>query len=250
MGGIVPLEIYALIPDLNSDVDALTFPFSLEIPGGQAFPCPFNSNVGTLVYKLSAHLCSQDLRYAQIAEETLDFKGYLNVSQNSGETGKVISIDRPIPLLSSFSSLNSSSSCSSCQVIAEHKEITSSFRVESSGFLPEEAVHFMLRVRNPRRLTMHMKVFILQKVTYSISENCWKKVTSTIVKSEKAEVGGVAGNIPDNGEVVWRGALIIPKGQVPSFSSANCYPGYSATYSIQVYIYHIYPYLLVSHYPV
>ncbi|ODN05061.1 hypothetical protein Ocin01_01580 [Orchesella cincta] len=217
-------EIYALIPDINSIVDATTFPFSLEIPGERNFPAPFNSTVGSLVFKISAHLCSQDLRFVSIAEETLEFKGYCNLSNNQMETNKPIFMDRPLPLQQSHRGSNG-------HVI---DGIGATFQVESSGFLPEEAVHFTLRIRNPKRESLHMRVFIAQKISYSIAENCWKKVTSTVVRCERVEV-----NIVGDGSVVWKGALIIPKGLVPSFlqtNSANCHPGYSVLYSIQVVV--------------
>lgn len=213
-------------------VDALTFPFSLEVPGDRAFPCPFNNTVGSLAYKLTAHLCSQDLRYAQIAEETVDFKGYTNLSINLSETSKPISIERPLPQSSSITSLSS--------VASSTGDVTANFTVEASGFLPEEAVHFTLQTKNPKRLPMHMKVFIAQKVTHGISENCWKKVTSSVVRCERVEVnlGGASGSSGgaggDSGELIWRGALIIPKGLLPSFSPIIGHPCYGVVYTIQV----------------
>lgn len=84
-----------------------------------------------------------------------------------------------------------------------------------------------------------MKVIIAQKVTYGISETCWKKVNSSVVRCERVEVnlGGAGGDlaIGETGEMIWRGALIIPKGQIPSFGCVIGYPCYGVMYNMQVY---------------
>ncbi|CAL8112213.1 unnamed protein product [Orchesella dallaii] len=188
-----------ILPERSPDASE-NFLFTLPIPG-DTLPAPFKSPYGSLTYKVVAYMRSIYGRYVQIAEKSLDFPGYHNLSQN---------VDGMKPLKIKRGLLDASAN------------IVAILILESGAYLPEEAVPFTMIVRNPGMIPLSITVFIAQKITYNVDGT----LLATCTRIDMMEL--FEGN--PEADTLWKGNLTVPKKLPPSYS---IHPSYEVKYAIQ-----------------
>ncbi|CAL8093277.1 unnamed protein product [Orchesella dallaii] len=177
--------------------------FFLPIPG-VTLPAPFKNPYGSLVYKVVGYLRSYYCRYVPVAEETVQFTGYHNLSQNR-------SAQRPINIERPFNG-------------PDGLYTTAILSAETSGYLPGEELQFLLILECNRCVPIVMKVFLSQKISYNV-DGVIKNLFTTIDFKQKEDA------IEISKEIIWQDLLTLPKHLDPSYS---CHPAYTVKYAIRV----------------
>lgn len=178
--------------------------FSLPIPGDM-LPAPFKNPYASLVYKIVGYLRSYYCRYVPVAEETVQFTGYHNLSQNP-RAQRPINIERPF------------SGTDGLQILAN-------LSAQSSGFLPEEELPFLLILECNRVIPIVMKVFLSQKISYNV-DGIIKNMFTTVDAKQKEDAIEMSQQ-----EIIWQDTLNLPSNLDPSYSS---HPAYTVKYAIRV----------------
>lgn len=188
------------------------FGFELNLPG-DIMPAPFRSPYGSLIYKVVAYVKNETAAFVQVSDKSVRYPGYHNLLLNE-EAPKAISLERTLKK----------------SVFSKNKFVTAHFKIDKSGYLPDEQVPFTLTVQNPKCMAMgSIVVTLVQKINYNIS-GAAKTTTNTLdtaeyqVKEAKAEID-------------WHGKLKIKKRQIPTFT---LHPMYAVSHIVQVFPVNIY----------
>lgn len=111
-------------------------------------------------------------------------------------------------------------------LFSRKKLVEAFLSAESSGFLPEEPISFILYVKNPKCIPLELAVQLVQYLKFDATgkrDSPKKRFCIPAVKEK--------GEIQSDPEVTWIDDLMIPAGQEPSFAAHQMY---NILYSIQV----------------
>ncbi|ODN04960.1 Arrestin domain-containing protein 2 [Orchesella cincta] len=186
---------------------SVTFPFSLEIPGDPHWPAPFKSVFGSLVYRVVVYMKSPTA-FVEVGEKVMRFNGHHNLNNN-------IDALKPISVEQFYKK----------SVFSRKKLVEVIFSVETSGYLPEERIPFVLSIRNPKCIPLQMSVQLVQELKYDASNrrDSAKRKIMLVASSERDE-------FEPEPELTWIDNLRIPEELGPSY---KLHYTYNVTYSIQ-----------------
>ncbi|CAL8111572.1 unnamed protein product [Orchesella dallaii] len=174
------------------------FGFELIIPG-EILPAPFRSPYGTLVYKVVAYIKNELAAFVQIADKSVRYPGYHNLALNE-EAAKAINLERTLKK----------------SVFSSKKFVTAAFKVEKSGYLPDEDIPFTLSVNNPKCMTMStIVVSLIQKINYQV--NGANKATTNTLDTKEYPLKD------PKPEIDWHGKMKIKRRQIHTYTDHQVY---------------------------
>ncbi|CAL8110879.1 unnamed protein product [Orchesella dallaii] len=141
-----PIAQELLPPSQNTILPgSVTFPFSLDFPDPH-LPAPFKNAFGNLTYRVVVYMKASST-FVEIGEKAMRFNGHYNLTDNL-DSLKPISIEQFYKK----------------SVFSRKRLVEATFSLETSGYLPEERIQFVLFVRNLKCIPLQMSVQLMQQL--------------------------------------------------------------------------------------